>query len=171
VKILAKFLLFSVFVFLPAVGCAQDVHGFYSDCGISPAAMVYEVSSEIVLRLENGQNCLNKNLMELAERIERLHYDLTSNHDLAAESLDLQKKLEQTEDDLRAAKIRIQYLENDVQELKFDSSIERHLGPRVVVASKPAKQSGAQVKPIPRLASPRPPLASPRLRLTSRRPL
>jgi predicted RNase H-like nuclease (RuvC/YqgF family) len=133
--------------------------------------MVYEVSSEIVLRLENGQNCLNKNLMELAERIERLHYDLTSNHDLAAESLDLQKKLEQTEDDLRAAKIRIQYLENDVQELKFDSSIERHLGPRVVVASKPAKQSGAQVKPIPRLASPRPPLASPRLRLTSRRPL
>lgn len=170
-KILAKFLLFSVFVFLPAVGCAQDVHGFYSDCGISPAAMVYEVSSEIVLRLENGQNCLNKNLMELAERIERLHYDLTSNHDLAAESLDLQKKLEQTEDDLRAAKIRIQYLENDVQELKFDSSIERHLGPRVVVASKPAKQSGAQVKPIPRLASPRPPLASPRLRLTSRRPL
>ena len=161
-KILAKFLLFSVFVFLPAVGCAQDVHGFYSDCGISPAAMVYEVSSEIVLRLENGQNCLNKNLMELAERIERLHYDLTSNHDLAAESLDLQKKLEQTEDDLRAAKIRIQYLENDVQELKFDSSIERHLGPRVVVASKPAKQSGAQVKPIPPANKTKAPASNPK---------
>jgi TolA-binding protein len=149
VKILAKFLLSGVFVFLPAVGCTQDVHGLYNDCGIAPVAMAYEVSSEIVVRLENGQNCLNKNLMELAERIESLHYDLTRNNDLAAESLDLQKKLEQTEDDLRAAKIRIQYLENDIQELKFDSSIERHLVPRVVVASKPAKQSGAQVKPIP----------------------
>ena len=76
-KILAKFLLFSVFVFLPAVVCAQDFK-FFRDCGFAPALEIYTtdghglVSPQIVRYLEDGQNCLNIDVMELKDKVKWL---------------------------------------------------------------------------------------------------
>jgi septal ring factor EnvC (AmiA/AmiB activator) len=129
VKILAKFLLSSVFFFLPAVVFAQVAHGLHSDCGFAPALKIYttdlngRVSSEIVEMLEDGQNCLNGNLMELKESVESLHTQTRWNAD---DVKDLRDKLEQAEHDLHTAETKVETLEdrlstaeNEIEELKL----------------------------------------------------
>jgi hypothetical protein len=121
VKILAKFLLSSVFVFLPAVGCAQDDFGIHKDCGIPPALKVYTVGPDgrvepmIVEDLEDGQNCLNENLIRLRTSVESLHtqvgWNADSHLEFRNEIQDLQDKLEQTELKLHTAETKIETLE------------------------------------------------------------
>ena len=136
VKILAKFLLSSVFFFLPAVVFAQVAHGLHSDCGFAPALKIYttdlngRVSSEMVEMLEDGQNCLNGNLMELKESVESLHTQTRWNADEkkwnADDVKDLRDKLEQAEHDLHTAETKVETLEdrlstaeNEIEELKL----------------------------------------------------
>jgi len=117
VKILAKFLLSSVFVFLPAVGCAQDILGLHEDCGFPPALKVYttdmngKVSSQIVEMLEDGQNCLNVNLMRLNASVKSLQSPLISNENLTTDIVLLQDKLKQAELDRHTAETKIEDLE------------------------------------------------------------
>jgi len=122
VKILAKFLLSSVFVFLPAVGCAQDILGLHDDCGFAPALKIYtkeldgKVSPQIVEMLEDGQNCLNGNLIRLKTSVESLHtqmgWNADSNLGFRNDFQDLQDKLKQTELDLHTAVTKIETLED-----------------------------------------------------------
>ena len=142
-KILAKFLLSSVFVFLPAVGCAQDVHGLYSDCGFAPALKIYttdlngRVSSEIVEMLEDGQNCLNVNLTGLKASVESLHTEMGWNADekkwTADDIKDMRDKLKQAELDLHTAETRVETVEDrlskaedEIQELQLEFPIPPH---------------------------------------------
>src|ERR1039457_4067406 len=67
-KILAKFLLSSVFVFLPAVVCAQGPCGWAS----SATDIFGRVSPEKVDRLVDNQNCLNDNLGKLKDKLDNL---------------------------------------------------------------------------------------------------
>jgi hypothetical protein len=118
VKILAKSLLSSVFVFLPAVGCAQDVLGLHNDCGFAPALKMYttglggKVSPQIVEMLEDGQNCLNDNLIRLRASIKSLQSPLISNESFTTDILLLQDKLKQTELNLHTAETKIETLED-----------------------------------------------------------
>jgi predicted RNase H-like nuclease (RuvC/YqgF family) len=118
-----------VFFFLPAVVFAQVAHGLHSDCGFAPALKIYttdlngRVSSEIVEMLEDGQNCLNGNLMELKESVESLHTQTRWNAD---DVKDLRDKLEQAEHDLHTAETKVETLEdrlstaeNEIEELKL----------------------------------------------------
>ena len=148
-KILAKFLLSGVFVFLPAVVCAQDILGLHDDCGFAPALKMYttdldgKVSPQVVEMLEDGQNCLNDNLIRLKTSVKSLQSPLISNEDLTTDILFLQDKLKQTELDLHTAETKIETLENrlttaedEIQELKFDSRITTHPANRKAAAIK-----------------------------------
>jgi hypothetical protein len=111
VKILVKFLLSSVFVFLPAVGCAQ--YGLYGDCPFPPRG-VYTIERDnatIVNDLENGQNCLNDGLKELKLDVENLQSPLKGNDNLKTEILELQNQLAQTKLDLHTAETKNETLE------------------------------------------------------------
>lgn len=150
-KILVKFLLSSVFVFLPAVCCAQDDFGLDKHCGFAPALkgftvetrvwidnkLIEEVSPQIVEMLEDGQNCLNDNLIGLKTSVESLHtqmgWNADSNLGFRNDIKDLQDKLKQTELDLYSAETKIETLENrlttaedEIQELKLYSRIPPH---------------------------------------------
>ncbi|MGA2831741.1 MAG: hypothetical protein ABSE55_01595 [Terracidiphilus sp.] len=146
-KILSKFLLFSVFVFLPAVVCAQDFK-FFRDCGFAPALEIYTtdghglVSPQIVGYLEDGQNCLNIDVMELKDKVKWLDTAVGWNTD---EFKDLLDELKQTKDDLHTAETKIETLENrlttaedEIQELKFDSRIPLHPANRKATANRPS---------------------------------
>jgi hypothetical protein len=121
-KILAKFLLSSVFVFLPAVCCSQDDFRLDKDCGFAPALKVYttdpngRVSPQIVEMLEDGQNCLNDNLIGLKTSVEKLHTEMGwnahSNLGIRDDIKDLDEKLEQTELKLHTAETKIETLED-----------------------------------------------------------
>src|ERR1035441_5461483 len=154
-KILAKFLLSGVFVFLPAVVCAQG------PCGFSPlmeSALAVEItdmdrsgSPDIVLHLdvfehlENGQNCLNDNLTKLKDKVEFLDTLVGSD---AGDTTALLEELRQTKDDLQTSETKIETLENrlmtaedDIQQLKFDSFDSRippHPTSRKAAANKPS---------------------------------
>ena len=116
-KILSKFLLFSVFVFLPAVVCAQDFK-FFRDCGFAPALEIYTtdghglVSPQIVGYLEDGQNCLNIDVMELKDKVKWLDTAVGWNTD---EFKDLLDELKQTKDDLHTAETKIETLEDTLK--------------------------------------------------------
>jgi hypothetical protein len=154
VKILAKFLLFSVFVFLPAVVCAQ---GLYGDCGwASSATDIYgRVRPEAVDHLVDGQNCLNDNLKDLKKKIDNLTelkdkvvFLDTLERSHAGDITALLDELRQTKDDLQTAETKIETLENrlmtaedDIQRLKFDSFDSRippHQTSRKAAAQKPS---------------------------------
>jgi hypothetical protein len=122
VKILAKFLLSSVFVFLAAVGCAQDILGLHDDCGFAPALkgftvetsvwinnkLIEEVSPQIVEMLEDRVNCLNDNMMQMNASVKSLQSPLISNENLTTDILLLQDKLKQTELDLHTAETKVE---------------------------------------------------------------
>jgi peptidoglycan hydrolase CwlO-like protein len=125
VKILAKFLLSSVFVFLPAVGGAQDTLGIHDSCGFAPALkgftvetsvwinnkLIEEVSPQIVEMLEDRVNCLNDNMMQLNASVKSLQSPLISNENLTTDILLLQDKLKQAELDRHTAETKIEDLE------------------------------------------------------------
>ena len=152
-KILAKILLSGVFVFLPAVGHAQDTSGLHGDCGFAPALKIYtvdrdgRVSPQIVEYLEDGQNCLNDNLSKLEESVKfEKTFAWPTITDNANDILDLQKKLKQTESDLSTAEIKVETLEDrlskaeyEIQELQLDFPIPPH---RAIKKSDASKSSG-----------------------------
>ena len=96
-KISAKFLLSSVFVFLPAVGCAQNDFGLYGNCPFPPHGVyiIERDNATIVKHLEDGQNCLNDSLTELKLDVENLQSPLRGNDDLKTKILELQNQLAQ----------------------------------------------------------------------------
>jgi hypothetical protein len=124
-KILAKFLLSSVFVLLPAVGGAQNTLGIHDDCGFAPALKGYtvetsvwinnklieEVSPQIVEMLEDRVNCLNDNMMQTNASVKSLQSPLISNENLTTDILLLEDKHKQTELDLNTAETKIETLE------------------------------------------------------------
>lgn|GEM_PF-4590447 len=148
-KILARFLLPGVFVFLPAVGHAQDTSGLHGDCGFAPALKIYtvdrdgRVTPQTVEDLEDGQNCLNVNLIGLKESVGSLHTQMGWNAD---DIQDVQNKLKQTEHDLQTAETKIETLEDrlskaedEIQELQLDFPIPAH---RAIKKSDANKSSG-----------------------------
>jgi seryl-tRNA synthetase len=146
VKILAKFLLSSVFVFLPAVVCAQGPCGWAS----SATDIFGRVSPEKVDRLVDNQNCLNDNLGKLEDKLDNLtklkdkveFLDTLVRSD-AGDTTALLDELRQTKDDLQTAETKIETLENrlttaedEIQELKFDSRIPPHPANRKAAVNK-----------------------------------
>jgi len=125
-KILARFVLSSILLFLPAVSYAQNDFRLDKDCGFAPAMRVYtvearvwidnkliqEVSPQIVEKLEDGQNCLNENLIELKASVKSLQSPPIKNVDLATDILLMQDKLKHAELDLRTAKSKMEALED-----------------------------------------------------------
>jgi hypothetical protein len=157
-KILAKFLLSSVFVFLPAVCCAQNDFGLQEDCGFPPALKTHAgiplfgaTARELVdgfdeleygvNKLEDGQNCLDVNLMRLKTSVESLHtqigWNADSNLRFRNDIKDLQDKLKQTELDLHTAETKIETLENRLTIAEFYSRIPPHPTNRKAAANKP----------------------------------
>jgi regulator of replication initiation timing len=139
VKILAKFLLSSVFVFLPTVCCAQ--YGLYGDCPFPPRG-VYTIERDnatIVNDLENGQNCLNDGLKELKLDVENLQSPLKGNDNLKTEILELQNQLAQTKLDLRMEETKIETLQNSYDKLThlFDRMLYDRLNNSGLSAHKP----------------------------------
>jgi hypothetical protein len=174
VKILAKFLLSSVFVFLPAVGCARDILGIHEDCGFPPALKIYtsigplgasatqlafgfDELKDRVNMLVDGQNCLDINLIRLRTSVKNLHTQMgwiaDSHLEFRNEIQDLQDKLKRTELDLHTAETKIETLEDRLR--TAEEAIEG-LNRRFFVFTAPA-------------GKPKAPLASPRLLLKSRR--
>ena len=150
VKILAKFLLSGVFVFLPAVGHAQDTSGLHGDCGFAPALKIYtvdrdgRVTPQTVEDLEDGQNCLNDNIQELKDKVEFI--DTWGAKSDAGDIKDLWDELVQTEHDLHTAETKIETLEDrlskaedEIQELRLDLPIPSH---RAIKKSDASKSSG-----------------------------
>ncbi len=148
-KILAKFLLSGVFVFLPAVDHAQDTSGLHGDCGFAPALKIYTVDRDgrvtppTVEDLEDGQNCINVNLMGLKESVGNLHTQVGCRAD---DIRDLQDKLKQAERDLHTAETKIETLddrlsktEDEIRELRLDFSIPPH---RAIKKPDASKSSG-----------------------------
>jgi hypothetical protein len=125
-KVLATVLLFSGFIFLSAVGSAQDILGISNNCEIPPALteltveksvwidnqLIEEVSPQIVSILEDRVNCLNGNLLKLDTSFEKFQFSLTSSEDVATDNLLLQDKLKQTELDLHTDEARIEAMES-----------------------------------------------------------
>ena len=166
-KFLAKFLLSSVFVFLPAVGCAQVDLGLHEDCGFPPALKVFTVetrtwinnklievvSPQIVETLEDGQNCLNVNLMRLRASDKDLHTQMgwiaDSHLETRNDIKDLQDKLKQTELDLHAAETKIETLEKNYDMLNLQLTAltaRRPVSKPLAPASKPKAPAS---KPTP----------------------
>jgi hypothetical protein len=175
-KILAKFLLSSVFVFLPAVVCAQDV---YSYCGFSPALeTALETSAldpdgivrqDILKYLMDGQNCLNDNLTKLKESVEFEKRWGSNNNDI----IGLLDELKQTKDDLQTAAAKIETLEDrlskaedDIQELReeltFYSPLPPHPASRKAPANKPSGFIPDTPATTPRPASKKPDASKPK---------
>ncbi len=132
-KILAKFALSSVFVFLPAVVCAQGPCGWAS----SATDIFGRVSPEKVDRLVDNQNCLNDNLGKLEDKLDNLtklkdkveFLDTLVGSD-AGDTTALLDELRQTKDDLQTAETKIETLEDrlskaedEIQELQLDFPI------------------------------------------------
>jgi hypothetical protein len=156
VKTFAKFLLSSVFVFLPAVVCAQDILGLKDNCGFAPALKIYttdlngKVSPQIVEDLEDGQNCLNDNLIGLKESVKFLDTRMGWSADEmkwnADDIKDLRDKLKQAGLDLHTAETTIETLEDrlskaedEIQELQLDLPIPLH---RAIKKPDASKSSG-----------------------------
>lgn len=150
--------MFSVFVFLPAVGCAQDVYGLYSDCGFPPALAIYtvdrdgRVSPDIVKILEDGQNCLNVNLIGLKASVESLHTQVGWNAD---DMKDMRDELKQAELDRHTAETKIETLEDrlskaegEIQELKLDFPLPPHRAIKKSDASKPKAPASKPTAPV-----------------------
>ncbi|MDR3430768.1 MAG: hypothetical protein P4L95_02480 [Rouxiella aceris] len=151
-KILAKSLLSSVFVFLPAVCFAQHGFGLDKDCGFAPALKMYtterdgtlggKVSPQIVEMLEDGQNCLNDNLIRLRASIKSLQSPLISNESFTTDILLLQDKLKQTEFNLHTAETKIETLED---RLKTAEETLQLLQLRASMPPRPARSPKATV--------------------------
>ena len=178
-KILAKFLLPSVFVFLPAVVYAQGPY-----CGLAPiqeAALANEITEmgrgradvfvylDVFGDLEDGQNCLNNNLTDLKDKVEEsVKFEKTfvwpTITDNANDILDLQKKLKQTESDLHIAETKIETLED---RLRIAEEALQELQHSVWMPHHPVSNPKATVnKPkvpvnIPTPVKPKPPTSKP----------
>lgn len=101
-KIFAKFLLSSVFVFLPAVGYAQDDYFVpQKNCG----SLLTQANTTVVEELADRQDCINGNQMQLKGSVENLRFRMRSNE---IDILTLQDKLKL---DLHTAEARIEDLE------------------------------------------------------------
>ena len=136
-KTLAKFLLPTVFVFLPTVACAQNDFVLYGNCPFPPHG-VYIIEREnatIVKELEDGQNCLNDSLMELKLDVQNLQSPLRGNDDLKTNILELQGQLAQTKLDLRMDETKIETLQHSYDMLSH--LIDRMLNDPGLAARKP----------------------------------
>src|ERR1035441_807076 len=135
------FLLSSVFVFLPAVGCAQNDFGLYGNCPFPPHGVyiIERDNATIVKELEDGQNCLNDSLMELKLDVENLQSPLRGNDDLKTKILELQNQLAQTKLDLRMDETKIETLQHSYDMLShlFDRMLNDRLNDSGLAASKP----------------------------------
>lgn len=193
-KILKKFLLSSVFVFLPAGGVVSlyaQSWSQYKDCGFPPALKVYtvdldgRVNAATVEDLEDGQNCLNENQIRLKTSVEDLHSLLITNGDLETDILDLQNEVKQTAFDLHTAETKIETLENrltaaedEIQELTFDSRVPPHPAsgratankPKVPV-SRPTTEWDAQGNPIKPASKPKAPTSKPTASINKPKPV
>ena len=90
-KISSKFLLSSVLVFLPAIGCAQDDYFVpQKDCGSLRAFG----NTTIVEELADKQACINGNQIQLKTSVENLRFRMRSNE---IDILVLEDKLKQTQ--------------------------------------------------------------------------
>jgi hypothetical protein len=102
VKILAKFLLSSVFVFLPAVGRAQDDYFVpQKNCG----SLLTQANTTVVEELADKQDCINGNQIQLKTSVENLRFRMRSNE---TDILVLEDKLKL---DLHTAEAKIETLE------------------------------------------------------------
>jgi hypothetical protein len=132
--------------------------GLHNDCGFAPAMKIYtadrngKVSPQIVEMLEDGQNCLNVNLIGLKENVKSLDTQIRWNAD---DVKDLLVKFKQTELDLRAAETQIETLENrlatvegQIQELKTDSRIPPHPAIKKPDSSKSKSSSSSLKAPV-----------------------
>ena len=154
-RISAKFLLSSLFAFLPAVGCAQ--YGLYGDCPFPPRGsyIIEPDNATIVKDLENGQNCLNDGLKELKLDVGNLQSQPRGNDDLKTEILELQDKLAQTKLDLRIDETKIETLQNSYDMLSrlLDRMLNDRLNGSGLAARKPAgpvsKPNAPASKPSP----------------------
>jgi hypothetical protein len=167
-KILAKFLLSSVFVFLTAGVAAQA-----QDCGV-PLTLKMGLDREVgatVKALEDGQDCLNDSLKSLKLDVENLQSPLRSNDDLKTEILELQNQLEQTKLDLRATEMKIETLQHSYDMLShlFDRMLNDRLNGSGLAApkpkapaSKPLTQWDAQGNPIQPANKPTAPASKPK---------
>ncbi len=158
-KILATILLSSVFVFLPAIGCAQNDFGLYGNCPFPPHG-VYTIERDnatIVKELEDGQNCLNESLMELKLNVENLQSSLRDNDDLKTKNLELQSQLAQTKLDLRMDETKIETLQNSYDRLihLLDRMLSDRLNDSGLPARKPATPAS---KPKAQVSKPTPPV-------------
>jgi hypothetical protein len=173
VKILAVFLGL-VFLSPAAVIRAQND----KDCGFPPALKRFTVerrvrvesgppleivSPQIVEDLEDGQNCLNENLMGLKTSIKGLDSLLVSNNHLETDILDLQDKLKQTELALHTAETKIETLED---RLKSDERWIAEIPFLVAAVRKPnalaSKPQAPASKPTAPLNKPKPTVDSPK---------
>jgi hypothetical protein len=136
VKILATFLLSSVFVFLPAAGSAQNDFGLYGNCPFPPHGVYIERDNATTVKeLEDGQNCLNDSLTELKLDVENLQSPLRGNDDLKTNILELQSQLAQTKLDLRMDETKIETLQHSYDMLSH--LIDRILNDPGLAARKP----------------------------------
>jgi hypothetical protein len=159
VKILAKFLLSSVFVFLPAVGCAQNDFRLYGNCPFPPHGVyiIERDNATIVEHLEDGQNCLNDSLMKLKLDVEDLQSPLRGNDDLKTEILKLQDQLAQTKLDLRMDETKIETLQHSYDMLShlFDRMLNDKLNDSGLAARKPVAPAS---KPKASVSKPKAPV-------------
>jgi hypothetical protein len=101
VKILAKFLLSTVLVFLPALCCAQDDYFVpQKNCALPTLANTTKVEE-----LADKQDCINGNQIQLKTSVENLRFRMRSNE---TNLLVLEDKLKL---DLRTAETKIATLE------------------------------------------------------------
>jgi hypothetical protein len=158
VKILAKFLLSSVFVFLPAVGCAQNDFGLYGNCPFPPHGVyiIEQDDAAIVKHLEDGQNCLNDGLTQLKLDVESLQSPLRGNDDLKTNLLELQDQLAQTKLDLRMDETKIETLQHSYDMLShlFDRMLNDRLNDSGLAARKPAAPASKPKAPVSKPKAP-----------------
>lgn len=180
-KILAKFFQSSVFVFLPAVVCAQGPCGFsplmesalaneITDMGRGGRADIFEYL-DVFGHLEDGQNCLNDKLEKLKESVEfekRWNTNAIDIRGNADDIKDLRDKLKQAELDLYTAETRIETLENnlataedEIQELKFGSRIPPRPASRKPATSKSSRFIPVTPSPTPHPTSKKPDATKP----------
>lgn len=180
-KISAKLLLSSAFVFLPAVVFAQDNLGLQKDCGFAPALKGYTVegrvpgawpplevvSPQIVEDLEDGQNCLNDNLIQLKASVKDLQSAETGNAHLVTNVLDLEDKLEQSVRDLHTAETKIETLEDRLR--TAEDKIE-DLESRPWIQPHPASTKPAASKPNAPASKPKAPASHPKAQVNKPTP-
>jgi len=167
VKISAKFLLSSVFVFLPAIGCAQDDYFVpQKDCGSLRAFG----NTTIVEELADKQACIIGNQIQLKASVENLRFRVSGNEidikileDKLKQTL-LETKIELLEANLHSLERRLSMAEDEIEWLTPKAPASK---PKAAVskpkttASKPATEWNAQGKPIQPITKPKAPVSKP----------